>query len=74
MELSPPEDSATSTLSGVDGNWLDNHLTRIRKLIADEAIRIAKDIAKLFAGAVVGSTGAAAAFGTRRELSSDDKL
>jgi hypothetical protein len=37
------EETATPTLSKVDEQWLDIHLRRIRKLIADEAIRLAKD-------------------------------
>jgi hypothetical protein len=33
----------TSTLSKVDEEWLDIHLKRIRKLITEEALRIARD-------------------------------
>jgi hypothetical protein len=42
MEMDAPP-TANLTLSKVDEQWLDVHLERIRFLIVDEAIRIAKD-------------------------------
>src|SRR5271165_2016883 len=38
-----PQSTASLTLTKVDEQWLDVHLKRIRTLITDEAIRIAKD-------------------------------
>jgi hypothetical protein len=36
-------DGDESELSSVDKEWLDNHLARIRHLIAQEAVQVAKD-------------------------------
>jgi hypothetical protein len=42
-----PQATASPTLTKVDEQWLDVHLKRIRTLITDEAIRIAKGLKKV---------------------------